>query len=90
MSFVSPRNAATLACLSQGRELNRQQFEDAAELRFRGLGLSIKSARFFAVECVSEFLAGEGIAFGAPGYDWTAKGARDLAEAEFKHWECNQ
>lgn len=50
--------------------------------------ISFSCAKAGASNALRDFLAGEKIAFGEPGYDWSGAGARLLAqELVIEHWE---
>lgn len=63
-------------------------FTAGAQLRFVKHGMKPREAWELARSTIAQFLADEKIAFGAPGYDWSAEAGADLmVEMEIDHWE---
>lgn len=62
--------------------LEREPFTAAVAARLVGAGMAPTPAAELAVALVADLLDFENIAFGAPGFDWTHDGARDLADFE--------
>ena len=74
--------------------LTQQAFVEAMLARFEALAPG-QVDRAYAANVLDGFLEMEGgpgpksepMAYGAEGYDWTAEGARDLADEDMGEWE---
>lgn len=66
------------------------KFLQAMQARYieRAPGLTMKQAWEHARINLVDFLQGDKIEFGDPRYDWSASGARELADIDMSYWEA--
>lgn len=75
----------------QNKTLDRDEFIEVMAVQFAAASRSSSIADWLvhARRCLSGFLSGEGIRFGAPGYDWSRAGAVAMAGEDISYWECS-